>query len=85
MAERIVKCRASDCRAQIRMCRNLSGGKWMPLDSEPHEDGKWVILSDGVTCRYADSDDFDSGVDRYRPHFATCTKAAQFRKKRGTR
>jgi hypothetical protein len=68
------KCKS--CGAAIVWAKTVSG-KLAPFDAESHEDGTFVIGSDGV----ARFDDMLIARQGYRSHFATCPNAAKHRKK----
>ena len=53
-------------------------GKRMPVNAEPVAHGNLEVTGD--QCRVIKTHEVYTGV-RYLSHFATCTKAAQFRKK----
>jgi hypothetical protein len=54
-------------------------GKNIPIDPEPHEDGN-LTFDERMRVVYAAK---GSKPRMYKSHFATCPKAAEFRKKRG--
>lgn len=70
------KCR--ECQASIMMLKTVNG-KSMPVNAEPVAHGNLEVTGD--QCRVIKTHEVYTGV-RYLSHFATCTKAAQFRKKK---
>jgi hypothetical protein len=71
----VSKCRS--CGAEIKWVV-MSGGKRMPLDAEPCDDGNVVEGDDG---RYAVAVSIrKSDRPRYKSHFATCPNASGHRK-----
>lgn len=71
------QCRA--CEAPILFARTVTG-KLMPVDAVPVADG--TLILDGATVRHATFSDRDAGRPLYVSHFATCTEAPLFRRKR---
>lgn len=94
---REVSCSAGKCKAPMVFVKttNREGKeRTMPLDAKPSQDGRWFInenegdgsRNDPHTARYVAANDPDYGKYRtqnllHTPHHATCSEAAQFRKK----
>lgn len=51
------------------------GGKWTPLDVNPRRDGRFVVEK-GVAREATDADK----APRFVSHWATCSKASEFKK-----
>lgn len=63
------------CGAEI-LWGKTEAGKSQPLDAKPDPNGKWVIW-DGMVIPWRDEPD----DERRTSHFATCSKATEFRRK----
>jgi hypothetical protein len=69
------------CGARIDWYKTTAG-KNMPIDPEPHADGNVrVDVVSNVVAVVAPG----SHAPLYRPHWATCPKAASFKRKEPTR
>lgn len=78
-------CRA--CHAEIRFAKT-EGDSVMPLDAKPVPDGPIVLLGHPAKAHWLTKEELaevnTDGKYRYRfmPHWKTCTKPEQFRRKR---
>jgi len=70
------------CGAFIRWAKTAKKGAWMPFDIKPVSDADYFLVN-GVA--YTGTDNFfrdNPDVERYRPHWATCPRANEARRKR---
>ena len=72
------------CGAFIRWATNAKTGKKIPFDLAPVDDRfcRWFIVAG--RC-YTGTDNYfktNPDVERYRPHWATCPRANEARKKK---
>jgi hypothetical protein len=82
MAGALAVCRG--CGAPIRWAATAAGRR-LPLDPEPAADGT-VVLGPTGTAHVLPArgrGDVPPEVERYRPHWATCPRAGDFRRGRG--
>lgn len=70
------------CEARLRWALSDRTGKPMPFDATPVGDGTFVIeyQNGGDVARAATDDDRRLKRELFKPHFATCPQAAQWRK-----
>jgi hypothetical protein len=76
-----VSARCSSCKADVFWAMS-AGGKPLPIDPEPREDGNLVVrraLGGGRVAVSAKG--VPAGEQRYVSHFATCPYADQHRRK----
>ena len=79
-SENSIPCNEPSCKKPIRFITMKKSGNPMPVDAEMiiAKDGELketFILSDGTMVK-----SLLKGQAGYRPHWASCTKAKQFRK-----
>lgn len=77
----LVECNGPHCTARIRWVITI-GGKRMPIDPDPHPDGRVVpVRLDGrIRARVlTGSDDIPDGP-LYRAHWASCPDSAEFKR-----
>jgi hypothetical protein len=78
----VTRCRT--CAARI-IFAVTERGKRMPVDAEPHSDGTITLIpaaDGGATAHVLQKFESAGGVPRYRSHFATCDKPAEWRRSR---
>lgn len=70
------------CGAYIRWATNVKTGAKIPFDLAPVNDSKWFIVGD--KCYTGTEEFFESNpdVERVRPHWATCPRANEARRKK---
>lgn len=71
----MARCRS--CGAEI-VWAETSGGRYMPLDPEPRQDGNMIIENGRAIA----AGPLDQG-ERFVAHFVSCPDAAAWRKKEG--
>lgn len=86
----MTKCKK--CGATIIFAIVVGGkkdGRWMPLDRDPVENGRWHVYRSGtdprgaLRCKFMDQGtDWPVGSVPRNPHWMTCPAAEEFRRKR---
>jgi hypothetical protein len=85
----IETCRTETCKAPIVWARTTNPGRSMPVDAEPNEAGNVrLFLSQGlVWARVVNAEEAERmrrdplAVPLRTSHFATCSRAADWRKR----